>query len=559
MKNKFKIILAMSFIFCFGFKDAKAVTADNFLETYTLLASDASDGNTFGASVAFNDSLVAVGALEGEKVYIYSFIAGELTEQAIVTEGSHPNGFGSTVAVDGNTVAVGARGEGNDSQGIVYVYTSTDGTWTNPAALIASDTQTGDSFGSDVSLQGTTLVIGAPAADINNIDNSGAAYVFNLVNGTWQQSAKLFPSDPGEHNLFGLSTTISSDENTIVIGAPGELENPDQSEITGAAYVFNLVNGSWTQTAKLLMSDAANDDFFGYDVAIEDNMIAASAPLANSQMGSVILFNLSESGSWTQGQTLTANDASAFDYFGYSIDFNEGVLAVSAPEAMDAPDSAGAVYLFSQENSFWTQTQSKLTPSAGQAGDLFGYNIALNNFILLVGAPGTSDVGPFQGAVFFYTQAAVIADPSELDLDAAAQGTYTLFLNSEPANDVVVTPVNSNFSINPSSVTFTTSNWATPQTITITAPTTISQEDSETFTITHSVSSVDTLFNNVDGPEVMVTVTSSGAVPDIRGGRCSLEPRGGNPSSHSWIFTFGLLGIVFFSAKKHSLRKYADK
>lgn len=557
MKEAFKVMLAMSLIFCFGLKEAKAVTADNFLETYTLLASDASDGNVFGASVSMNDNLVVAGALEGEKAYIYSFIAGELTELAIVTEGSHPNSYGSSVSAGDNTVAVGARNEGSDSQGVTYVYTVTNGSVSSPVTLTANDAQSGDSFGSEVALQGNILLVGAPSADISGNENSGAAYVFNLVNGTWQQSAKLVPSDPGTFFYFGVSLAISNDGTTIVIGSPGNFENPSETEITGAVYVFNLVNGTWTQTAKLVPSNAANDDFFGYDVAIDDGIIAGASPFGNSDTGSVTLFNLPENGTWTQGQTLTASDASAFDLFGYSIALNEGVLSISAPEDMNTPDSPGAVYLFALQDSTWTQSQDKLVPVAGQISDIFGYSIALDNFILLVGAPGTSNVGPFQGAVFFYTQAAVIADPEELDLDVSAQGTYTLVLNSEPANDVVVTPVNSNFVINPSSLTFTIANWATPQTITITAPDTISEADFETFTISHTVTSVDTLFN-IDGPEVLVTVAASGAEPDIRGGRCSLEPQGGKPS-HSWMYLLMFVSAFYVSARRQSLRKGADK
>ena len=77
----------------------------------------------------------------------------------------------------------------------------------------------------------------ASRLEVNNrevhlvVEDAGAAYP--LVVDPWVQQAQLFASDGGSG--FGGSVAVGG--NTVVIGA------------TGAAYVFLLSNGTWTQQA----------------------------------------------------------------------------------------------------------------------------------------------------------------------------------------------------------------------------------------------------------------------------------------------------------------------
>ena len=68
--------------------------------------------------------------------------------------------------------------------------------------------------------------------------------------------------------------------------------------------------------------------------------------------------------------------------------------------------------------------------------------------------------------------------------------TYTVVLNSLPTADVTITPSGTGLTITPSPLTFTTGNWNTEQTVTVTAPEDDNLVD-EVVTITHSISSSD--------------------------------------------------------------------
>ncbi len=65
---------------------------------------------------------------------------------------------------------------------------------------------------------------------------------------------------------FGWSVSLSGD--SALIGTDGD---DDQGESSGSAYVFNRTGGDWTQQAKLLASDGAMTDRFGWRLCLSNN------------------------------------------------------------------------------------------------------------------------------------------------------------------------------------------------------------------------------------------------------------------------------------------------
>ena len=66
-------------------------------------------------------------------------------------------------------------------------------------------------------------------------DDSGSAYVFKLNGDTWTEQAKLLASDGAAGDYFGFSVDIIGD--TIVAGAYGD---DDNGESSGSVYVYSL-------------------------------------------------------------------------------------------------------------------------------------------------------------------------------------------------------------------------------------------------------------------------------------------------------------------------------
>ncbi|MBV2120867.1 MAG: cadherin-like beta sandwich domain-containing protein [Candidatus Thiodiazotropha sp. (ex Ctena orbiculata)] len=235
--------------------------------------------------------------------------AATFTQQSFLkaNDATSFNGFGTSIAISNDTLVVGAPWKA-DQAGAAYVFTRSDGTWSQQAYLKASNAEganindrSGDRFGSSVAVSGDTLIVGAPfedsaslSEDDNSALNAGAVYVFTRSGSIWNQQAylKANPLDEGAEHLhvlssnigdrFGSSVAISGD--TLFVGAPNEDSSAfgaetDKSEpLSGAVYVFTRSDNLWTRQAFLKASNSDSQDKFGTCVAISGNTLAVGAP-----------------------------------------------------------------------------------------------------------------------------------------------------------------------------------------------------------------------------------------------------------------------------------------
>ena len=109
---------------------------------------------------------------------------------------------------------------------------------TQQAKLVASDGAGGDWFGQSVSVSadGSCAVIGAVYDDVEANTNQGSAYIFIRSGASWIQQAKLVASDGAVNDYFGWSVSVSADGACAVIGAIYDDvgANADQ----GSAYIY---------------------------------------------------------------------------------------------------------------------------------------------------------------------------------------------------------------------------------------------------------------------------------------------------------------------------------
>ena len=288
-------------------------------ETAKLTASDAAASDQFGTSVAVHGDTIVVGAPEQHpnakgSAYIFTKPANDwadMTETATLRGQSDGDRFGRSVAVYGDTVVVGTPEEGTDDRGEAYVFTKSAATgvwddWNNKnasnatASLTALDGSSGDYFGRSVAVDGDTIVVGAPynAYDdpddnANDVSNSGAAYVFTKpATGGWAtdtETAKLIADDGAENDWFGFSVAV--DGNTVVVGA----DQDDSSR--GSAYVFTEPQGGWTDTEgtdPLTAYDRSENDRFGNFVAVDGDTVLVGAVGDDSDKGSAYVFGTGE-------------------------------------------------------------------------------------------------------------------------------------------------------------------------------------------------------------------------------------------------------------------------
>ena len=260
---------------------------------------------------------------------------------------------------------------------------------THDGKLTAGDGLAGDHLGESVSVSGDRIVVGAP-----NHDAMGAAYVFEKnSNGEWSQTAKLVASDAAADDYFGESVSISGTR--AVVGA---IWDDDGGSRSGAAYVFEKnSDGKWSQTAKLAASDAAADDNFGKSVSVWGDTIVAGAYGENDVTGAVYVFEKNSNGEWSQSQKLTASDSEKGDCLGYGVSVWGTRVAAGA---WCRNGFRGTAYVF-ERSSDGTWLQTKLTASDVASG-AFGESVSVSGERVIVGARGDDDGGSNSGAAYVF-------------------------------------------------------------------------------------------------------------------------------------------------------------
>ena len=373
-----------------------------------LTASDGVAYDDFGGSVSINGdgTTVVVGANQSDSggsgaAYVFTepgsggWAGTNTAAELTASDGAGGDDFGYSVSIngDGTTVVVGADQSGSGGNGVAYVFTKSGSVWSQTAELTASDGAAYDGFGSSVSISGTTVVVGAPYATVDN-SGQGAAYVFTKPgSGGWANTstaAKLTASDGVAGDYFGGSVSISG--NTVMIGAWDATIGGNSGQ--GAAYLFTGSGSAWSQTAKFTESGNTAGDEFGYSVSISGIMMVVGAPHVtvggNASQGAAYVFT--ESGSvWSQTAELTASDGAAGDEFGTSVSINESGATVVVGADRSGSGGQGAAYVFTEPGSGgWASTTetAELTASDGVVGDDFGVSVSISGNTVVVGADG---------------------------------------------------------------------------------------------------------------------------------------------------------------------------
>ncbi len=283
---------------------------DSFGNTLSL----SGDGNTLAVGARWEDSSASGidtngndnSATDSGSIYLFARSGNTWSQQAYLKTDSTGAGdwFGVSVTLNGNGDTLAAGKLLPDYSGRVYIYTRTSGNWIQESSLIGDNTTNGDQFGRAISLSsdGNTLAAGAKMEDggnagingdgsDNSLINSGAAYVFVRVGGSWSQQAYIKASNPGADDFFGQALALSGDGNTLAVGAPREDSgadgiNGDESDNSatgsGAAYVLLRSDGIWRQQAYLKAPVPSPSDRFGEAIALGTDTLAAGSPLEDS-------------------------------------------------------------------------------------------------------------------------------------------------------------------------------------------------------------------------------------------------------------------------------------
>ena len=310
-------------------------------------------------------------------------------------------GFGTAVAISGDTAVVGAYSGntmmGGAGKGATYVFTRSGTNWILSTKLVAADGFLFDGFGSQVAIDGDTIVVGAGAS----VGGQGAVYVFTRSADGWVQQSKLTVPDARSNAAFGSAVAVTGD--TVVAGA---LYDYNAGIPSGSVYVFTRSGAEWIREAKLAPVDRVRSGF-GAALAAEGDTVVIGAPLDDAKAfdaGRAYVFSRSAS-VWSKQAELVADDARMLNYFGMSVALSSGSVIVGSPRNAGKEGSTGAAYVFSSAEGVWSQ-EAKLVAEDGASYDMFGDAVAISGDTAVVGAYGVSGVygAGESGAAYVFTR-----------------------------------------------------------------------------------------------------------------------------------------------------------
>jgi hypothetical protein len=314
--------------------------------------------------------------------------------------GGARQGWSVALSGDGNTAIVGGPID-NVSTGAAWVYTRTNGVWTQQGPkLVATDAVGHAEQGWSVALSGdgNTAIVGGP-----NDNQAGAVWVYTRSNGVWtQQGSKLVSTD-----AVGSSVALSGDGNTAIVGV-------GDNSGAGGALVFTRSNAVWTQQGtELVGTGAVGNAGQGYSVALsaDGNTAIVGGLSDNSSIGAAWVYTRS-GGVWTQqGPKLVATDAVGHANQGWSVALSaDGNTAIVGGGADNS--GAGAAWVYTRSNGVWNQQGSKLvaTDAVGNAGQGQSVALSADGNTAFVGGPmddclsGCAPPHWFTGAAWVYTR-----------------------------------------------------------------------------------------------------------------------------------------------------------
>jgi len=288
----------------------------------------------------------------------------------------------------------------------VYVFKHAGETWQEQAKLTPSEVSA--AFGTAVGIDGDYALVGARSAGQSDTGEIGvgAAFVFKRTGETWQEQVKLTASDARRRRHFGWSVALSGDYALV-----GSWRDMHFTRLVGPAYVFKRNGELWQEQARLTASDGIRGDLFGSAVALDGDQALIGAykdGVDGFLVGKAYVFKRNGQ-RWQEQDTLSASDGRGRNLFGYSVSLDGDYALVGAPGSdIRGRIDAGAAYLFKWGDGETWEEVAKLSPDDGASGDSFGSTVALEDGQVLIGALGDDEKGSIAGAAYLFS----LDDPS---------------------------------------------------------------------------------------------------------------------------------------------------
>lgn len=287
--------------------------------------------------------------------------------------------FGDSIEMNNNGTRYVASATGSTIN-YVRVYALSGATWVLLGNEIVGQ-NTGNSFGSDVSMNGAgnIIAIGESRDDTNGTD-SGRVLIYQIISNTWQLlGAPINGLDTLDRS--GSSVSINNSGTTVAIGASNDDSSPGQD---GAVRIYDFDGTSWVQRGSAIYG-GPNTSVFGDEVSINNNgnVVAIgdrgsnAGGGSNSGMTQVYEFDGTD---WVQrGQSLFGVNSS--DNFGISVSLDGAGNTLLVGGDGSSFSDPGYVKFYEYDGTTWVQVGATIVAeNTGQTqAQHFGRATAISN------------------------------------------------------------------------------------------------------------------------------------------------------------------------------------
>ncbi len=363
----------------------------------------------FGFALSLDGDRLAVGAPGARPesfvagvVYVFERIEGgwELAQAVKGLGLSFSDRFGSEISVLGDVLAVGAPTDDRyTSRGRVFMYARNSGDFILADALESSSTRGYERFGSSLTLAGGDLFATAPEESNSNGYRAGAAYRFAMGDTGWELQDRYIPGPGNENDRFG--DAVGLDGRRAIVGVSGA---DHVVPAVGEAFIFEYSEGAWSEQAHLIPPEPAEYARFGWSVSIEGDVAVvgsegAETEVANSS-GAVYVYAFRD-GDWVLEARIDP-PAGLLGAFGHAVEIHGSRIFISAPYT-DAPFGVieGSVFIYEEVAGEWALS-AELIPSEDDDADNFGMSLSVDGDRILVGADRIGDFPAREGAAYLF-------------------------------------------------------------------------------------------------------------------------------------------------------------
>lgn len=374
---------------------------NNWIQTVKLTGFGTNNLSSFARSVSLSDDWILVGARD-EVAYVFKYENSSWDNGESLITLSDEAGFGYSVSISGDRALIGAWLDNptglNPAQGSAFIYEYNGFFWEKKAKLRAADVDDYYYFGTSVSLSGDQAIVGATGGiNPNNSLRGGSAYLFELTQGSWSQTSSFYPpaGDGGDH----LGSAVSFWDDGIFVANNVDDNNGQNA---GIVYSYQKPATVWIQNDTLQAKSGAVNHNFAKSVAISGNraIIGIEGDTENGEdSGAAYVYEYAQ-GNWNFTTKILPNDGTLYLKFGHSVSLDGDRVLISSLHFLENSTFSygGSVYIFDFANGSWNQT-AKLSVLDN---DFYGESVSLLGDRAIVGDLGNTINGNYSGLVFVY-------------------------------------------------------------------------------------------------------------------------------------------------------------